>query len=51
MMSSAIKEAKNVLLDQSTLHADAMTFQKDMAWMDAEATLSETDGMKRILQA
>ena len=51
MMSSAIKEAKNVLLDQSTLYADATTFQKVMDWMDAEPTTSETDGMKRILHA
>lgn len=51
MMSSAIKEAKNVLLDQSTLYTDAVTFQKIMEWMDATPTSSETDGMKRILQA
>lgn len=51
MMASAIKEAKNVLLDQSTLYADAETFQKMMDWMDAPATRSETSGMTRILQA
>jgi len=51
MIASALKEAKNVLLDQSTFHVDAKTFQKVMDWMDAEATLSETEGMKRILQA
>ena len=51
MMSSAIKEAKNVLLDQSTLYTDAVTFQKVMDWMDAPPTSSEADGMKRILQA
>ena len=28
MMASALKEAKNILLDQSTLFADANTFQK-----------------------
>jgi uncharacterized protein (DUF1778 family) len=51
MMASALKEAKNILLDQSTIYADAATFQKVMDWMDAAATQSEADGMKRILQA
>jgi uncharacterized protein (DUF1778 family) len=51
MMSSALKEAKNVLLDQSTIFADAATFQKVMEWMDAPATPSEAAGMKRILRA
>lgn len=51
MMASALKEAKNVLLDQSTIYADAATFQKVMDWMDAPATPAETAGMKRILKA
>jgi uncharacterized protein (DUF1778 family) len=51
MIASALKEAKNILLDQSTFHLDARTFQKVMDWMDAEATSSETEGMKRILEA
>lgn len=51
MMASALKEAKNVLLDQSTIYADAKTFQKLMDWMDAAATSAETAGMKRILQS
>jgi uncharacterized protein (DUF1778 family) len=51
MMASALKEAKNILLDQSTIYADAKTFQKVMDWMDAPATRSETAGMKRLLQA
>jgi uncharacterized protein (DUF1778 family) len=51
MMSSALKEAKNILLDQSTIYADAKTFHKVMDWMDAAATTAETDGMKRILEA
>jgi uncharacterized protein (DUF1778 family) len=50
MMASALKEAKNILLDQSTLYADAKTFQKIMDWMDTAATPSETAGMKRILR-
>lgn len=51
MMASALKEAKNILLDQSTLYADAISFQKVMDWMDAEATPDEAAGMKRILQS
>lgn len=51
MLASALKEAKNILLDQSTLFADAKTFQKIMDWMDSAATPTETDGMKRILHA
>jgi uncharacterized protein (DUF1778 family) len=51
MMASALKEAKNVLLDQTTILADAKAFQKVMDWMDAAATPAETRGMKRILQA
>ncbi|MHB1305085.1 MAG: type II toxin-antitoxin system TacA family antitoxin [Acidiphilium sp.] len=51
MMASALKEAKNILLDQSTLYVDAQTFRKVMDWMDAPSTRSETAGMKRLLQA
>ena len=51
MMASALKEAKNVLLDQSTLFVDAKTFHKVMDWMDAPATRSEAAGMKRLRQA
>ncbi len=51
MMASALKEAKNVLLDQTTIYADTKTFQKVMDWMDSDTTAAETAGMKRILQA
>jgi uncharacterized protein (DUF1778 family) len=51
MMASALKEAKNILLDQSTIDADAKTFQKVMDWIDAAASPTETAGMKRLLQA
>jgi uncharacterized protein (DUF1778 family) len=49
MLASALKEAKNVLLDQSTIHADAKTFQKIMDWLDAPATAAESAGMGRLL--
>lgn len=51
MLSSALKEAKNVLLDQTTIYADAKAFGKIMDWMDAGPTQSETAGMKRLLRA
>lgn len=51
MLASALKEAKNVLLDQSTIYADAKAFQKVMDWMDAEATPAEAAGMERLLKA
>ncbi len=51
MMASALKEAKNILLDQTTIYADARAFQKVMDWMDSAATPAETVGMKRILRA
>jgi uncharacterized protein (DUF1778 family) len=51
IVASALKEAKNVLLDQSTLYADAKIFQIIMDWMDSAATPTEAAGMKRILQA
>jgi uncharacterized protein (DUF1778 family) len=49
MLASALKEAKAVLLEQSTFYADAEAFQKILEWMDAAATSTETAGMKRIL--
>ena len=51
MLASALKEAKNVLLDQTTIFADMKAFQKTLAWMDGAATPKETAGMKRLLQA
>ena len=51
MLASALKEDKNILLDQSTIYADAKTFQTVMDWMDQAATPAETAGMKRLLQA
>ncbi|WP_020176954.1 DUF1778 domain-containing protein [Methyloferula stellata] len=51
MLASALKEAKNILLDQSTIHADAKAFQKVMDWMDSPATPAEAAGMKRILKS
>lgn len=51
MLASALKAAKDVLLDQTSVFVDAKAFQKVMDWMDAEATPSEIAGMKRLLEA
>ncbi len=50
MLASAIKEAKNVLLDQSTIFVSAQAFKQVMDWMDAEPAPNEAAGMRRILQ-
>ncbi len=51
MMASALKEAKNVLLDQTTVFADAKQFQKILGWMDGETSADETAGMHRLMIA
>ncbi len=51
MLAAALKEAKNILLDQTTIFADAAKFQKIMDWMDTPATAAEEAGMQRLRQA
>ena len=51
MLASAVKEAKSVLLDQTTILADAKSFQAVMDWMDKAATEDEAAGMRRLLTA
>ncbi len=51
MLASALKEAKGILLDQTTLHADAQAFAKIMDWMDSPASAVESTGIKRLMQA
>jgi uncharacterized protein (DUF1778 family) len=51
MLACALREAKNILLDQTTILADSQTFQKVMDWMDAEASPEEAAGMERVLRA
>ncbi|HMO28538.1 DUF1778 domain-containing protein [Enterovirga sp.] len=49
ILASSLKEAVNVLLDQTTIVTDQATFQKVLAWMDTEPTASERDGMQRLM--
>ncbi len=48
MMASALKEAKAVLLDQTTIYTDIKTFNAVMDWMDAAPTGAEAAGMARL---
>lgn len=48
MLASALEKAKAVLLDQTTLYADARTFRAILDRMDARPTPAETEGMSRL---
>jgi uncharacterized protein (DUF1778 family) len=48
MMASALKEAKNVILDQTSYHVDNQTFQKVLDLLDTPATQEQIDGMDRL---
>jgi uncharacterized protein (DUF1778 family) len=50
MLASALKEAKNILLDQSTIHVNAKEFNAIMDWMDKEPTAEARKGMRRLSQ-
>ena len=50
MLASALKEAKAVLLDQTTIQADQQAFQKVLDWMDAAPTEAEEAGMRRLIE-
>jgi len=45
MMASALKEAKNVILGQTSLSVDNQAF---LDWPDAPATQERVDGMNRL---
>jgi uncharacterized protein (DUF1778 family) len=48
MMASALKEAKQVLLEQTSIYVDNQTFQKVLDWLDNPATETQLDGIKRL---
>ena len=48
MMTSALKEAKNVILDQTSIYVDNKTFQKVLDLLEAPTTKELLDGMKRL---
>jgi uncharacterized protein (DUF1778 family) len=49
MMASAVKEAKAILLDQTTFYADSKTFKKVLDWLDVPADSTQMEGMKRLI--
>ena len=48
MMASALKEAKNVILDQTSIYVNNKTFQKVLDWLDTPATQEQIEGMNRL---
>ncbi len=48
MMASALKEAKNVILDQTSIYVDNKTFQNVLDLLEAPATQEQIDGMNRL---
>lgn len=50
MLTSAINEAKRVLLDQTSFLVDERTFQDVLDTLDAPASREEVAGMKRLLE-
>ncbi|MDP1664165.1 MAG: DUF1778 domain-containing protein [Methylobacter sp.] len=48
MMASALKEAKNVILDQTSIYVDNKTFQNVLEWLDTPATQEQIDGVNRL---
>jgi uncharacterized protein (DUF1778 family) len=49
MLSSALKEAKSVIFDQTTFYLDNQKFQEVLQSLDSEATTEQLEGMKRLL--
>lgn len=48
MLASALKEAKNVILDQTSLYVDNQKFQEILDWLDAPATQGQIEGLNRL---
>jgi uncharacterized protein (DUF1778 family) len=51
MLAAALKEAKNVLLDQTTFLVDGRTFQAILDRLEAPPDAEQTAGMHRLLAA
>jgi uncharacterized protein (DUF1778 family) len=49
MLSAALKEARSLLLDRTTVYLDNARFQEVLAWMDVEASGGEAAGMQRLM--
>ena len=51
MLASALREATNVLLDQTMIRIDAEEFQRVLEWMEAPPSEGEAQGMDRLRSA
>ena len=49
MLAAALKEARNILLDQTTIYLDNARFQEVLAWMDTAPAGDEATGMQRLV--
>jgi uncharacterized protein (DUF1778 family) len=49
ILASALKEAKNVLLEHTSIYADAKTFRRILDWLDWPPTAQEIVGMKKLV--
>jgi uncharacterized protein (DUF1778 family) len=49
MLGLALREAKNVLLDQTSIVVDSAEFHRVLEWMDAPPTAEEIAGRKRLM--
>ncbi len=49
MLASALKEARNLLLDRTTVYLDNARFQEVLTWMDAAPAGDEAAGMQRLM--
>ncbi len=48
MMASALKEAKNVILEQTSIYVDNQTFQNVLSLLDTPATTEQLEGLQRL---
>ena len=49
MLQSALKEAQNLILDQTRIVLDSDAFDQVLDWMDSEPSDAEKAGMERLM--
>ena len=49
MLQSALKEAQNLILDQTRIVLDSDAFDQVLDWMDSEPSDAEKAGMQRLM--
>jgi uncharacterized protein (DUF1778 family) len=49
MMSSALKEARNILLDRKEIHLNHADFNALLQWIDGNPQSDAVEGMQRLL--